>query len=136
MKTFPKTTHQMADLLLDKLDFCKGWKKGRLLEWVQWFANNGRCYAVTSGGSLVGVTLVRLVDREADCEEQYRDTNGPVCYVEAAVSRHPKALKSLFTMMLTNVGKNVKKMAWVRHKYDGRVTVVDIDRAKRRLMRN
>ena len=136
MKTFPKTTHQMANLISSNLHFCKKWRSARLLEWVQWFVNNDRYFAVAAKGELVGVSFVRLIDRESDCEKQYRDTNGPVCYVELAVSKHPKALKSMFTMMLESVGKNVKKVAWVRHKYDGRVTVSDIDRAKRRLMRN
>ena len=136
MKAFPKTTHEMADLISGRLDFCKDWGRERLLEWVQWFVNNDRYYAVTDGGKLVGVSFVRLVDTEEDCHEHYRDTGGPICYVEVAVSRHPKALKSMFTMMFTKVGIHAKKMAWVRHKYGERVTIADMSAAKRRLMRN
>ena len=98
--------------------------------------NKKRYYAVADEGKLVGVSFVRFVDTEKDCHEHYRDTGGPICYVEVAVCNHPDALKSMYTIMWSNIGKNAEKMAWVRHKYGERVTVVDMDRAKRRLMRN
>jgi hypothetical protein len=136
MRTFPQTTYEMADLIEANVEPCGKWKRGLLLEWVQWFVNNNRYCAVTDGGELVGVALVRLVDSEADCHEDYRDTGGPVCYVEVAVSKHPVAMKSIFTIIARSFGKNVKKVAWVRHKYGERVTVVDMGAAKRRYMRN
>ena len=136
MKIFPKTTYEMADLIGDKLDYCREWSRERLLEWVQWFVNNDRYYAVEDKGELVGVAFVRFVDTEEDCHEHYRDTGGPICYVEMTVCNHPDALKSMYSIMWRRIGKNAKKMAWVRHKYGERVTVVEMDTAKRRLMRN
>ena len=136
MRTFPRTTVEMADLIGDKLDFCREWSRERLLEWIQWFVNNERYYAVAKGDELVGVAFVRFVDNEEDCHEHYRDTEGPICYVEMTVCNHPDALKSMYTIMWRSIGKNAKKMAWVRHKYGERVTVVEMDTAKRRLMRN
>jgi len=136
MRTFPQTTYEMADLIEGKLDYCREWSRERLLEWVQWFVNKKRYYAVADKGELVGLAFVRFVDTEEDCHEHYRDTGGPICYVEMTVCNHPDALKSMYTIMWRSIGKNAKKMAWVRHKYGERVTVVDMNRAKRRLMRN
>ena len=136
MKSFPQTTHEMADLIGGKLDYCKGWGRERLLGWVQWFVNNDRYYAVAKGDELVGVAFVRFVDNEKDCHEHYRDTEGPICYVEMTVCKHPDAMRALYRMVWNHLGKSAKKMAWVRHKYGERVTLVDMNTAKRRLMRN
>ena len=136
MRTFPKATMEMAELVRENLAFCSEWSRERLMEWIQWFINNDRYYAVSDGKSLVGLTLVRFVDREEDCHEYYRDTEGPICYVEMTVCDHPDALRLMYRMLWNHLGKNAKKMAWVRHKYGERVTIVDMDAAKRRLMRN
>ena len=136
MRAFPRSTVEMADLIRGRADFCKEWSRERLLEWVQWFVNNERYYAVAKGGELVGVTFVRFVDNAEDCHEHYRDTEGPICYVELAVCEHPDAMRALYRMVWNHLGKCAKKMAWVRHKYGERVTLVDMNTAKRRLMRN
>jgi len=135
MMTFPQTTHDMADFVTGRLTCCDGWGRRRLLEWIQWFVNNDRYFAVAKGDNLVGVTFVRLVDNEKDCHEHYRDTGGSVCYVEAAVCTHPDAMRSLYRLLWNSIGKEADKMAWVRHKYGGRATMVDMEKAKRRFTR-
>ena len=136
MKTFPKATHEMAELIRNNLDFCREWSRERLLGWVQWFVNNERCYAVAKGGELVGVTLARYVDREEDCHTHYLDTKGPLCYIEVTVCSHPSALRAMYRMIWNHLGENSEKVAWMRHKYGNRITMVDMTTAKRRLMRN
>ena len=136
MRAFPQTTVEMADMISDNMKCCSEWDREVLLGWVQWFVNRNRYLAVSDKGKLVGVALLRLVDSEEDCKEDYKDTEGELCFIEATVCKHPIALKSMFTMMFDRFGKGLRKMAWVRHKYGERVTVVDMDRAKRRLMRN
>ena len=136
MKSFPQTTREMARLIRNNLSFCSSWSRERLLEWVQWFVNNERCYAVAKGGELVGVTFARYVDCEEDCHKHYRDTEGPLCYVEATVCTHPSAMGAMYRMIWNHLGKNAEKMAWMRHKYGNRVTMSDMGTVKRRFMRN
>ena len=133
--SYPESTMEIADMLHDDIPFCKEWGKAAVLPWVQWFIDNGRYYAVSSKGKLCGVTLLRFVDSEEDCHEHYKDTGGQICYVEVSVSKHVDALKSMYELMWNEIGKDTKYMAWMRHKYNNRVTMVDMGRAKRRLMR-
>ena len=62
--THPESTVEMADFLAENLKFCADWDRERLLDWVQWFVNNDRYYAVKAKGQLVGLTLLRMVDTE------------------------------------------------------------------------
>jgi hypothetical protein len=136
MKDYPKTTKEMASMIRSELTFCQSWDRGKLLGWVQWFINAGRYHAISREGSLVSVGLFRMVDDEKQCHEFYVDTGGPICYVEAAVCSERGGLRELYGMLWDDVGEFTEKIAWVRSKYDNRVLVTDMERAKRRLMRN
>lgn len=136
MKVYPHTTREMASLLRENLPFIEEWDRDKLLAWVQWFVNVGRYYAVAKGGKLVGLALVRFVDTEEQCEEHYLDTGGPICYVEATVSLEDGGIGELFSLMWNDAGKFADKIAWIRHKHGNRVVVSDMERAKRRLLRN
>jgi len=131
---YPKSTEDMADLISANLDFCSDWGRDRLLDWVQWFVNNDRYYAITVGGKLVGLTLVRMVDTEEQCHEHYKDTEGPICYIELAISRYPKSLNEMYRMIWNDWKEVAKRMAWARHKYDNRVTITDMKKVKYRFM--
>ena len=131
---YPKKTKEMADLLMGSLDFCSEWSRERLLDWLQWFVNKDRYYAVEAGGKLVGLALIRMVDNEEQCNEHYKDTEGPICYIEAAISRYPRSLNEMYRMIWDDWKGIAEKMAWMRHKYNNRVTIVDMKRAKRRFM--
>lgn len=133
---YPQPTREMASLIREELSFCETWDRDRLNAWVQWFINAGRYYAISKDGKLVGLALVRLVDNEEQCNEHYRDTGGKICYVEATVCGEQGGMKELFGMMWDDVGKFAEKIAWVRHKYENRVLITDMDKAKRRFMRN
>jgi hypothetical protein len=133
---YPQPTREMASLIREELSFCETWDRDRLNAWVQWFVNAGRYYAISRDGSLVGVALIRLVDNEEQCHEHYVDTGGQICYVEATVCSEPGGMGEMFGMMWDDVGEFTKKIAWVRSKHDNRVLVTDMERAKRRLMRN
>tara|TARA_R110000751_G_scaffold241044_1_gene341583 strand:- start:105 stop:527 length:423 start_codon:yes stop_codon:yes gene_type:complete len=132
---YPDSTREMAEFLSGNLDYLKEWGDEKVLGWLQWFVNNGRYYAVSKDGKLVGLTLLRFVDTEEQCYEHYTDTGGPICYIEASVSRYPKSLNAMYCMMWDELGHKTKWMAWVRHKYNDRVTKIDMNRAKRRFMR-
>lgn len=136
MKVYPHTTREMASLLRERLPFIAEWDRDKLLAWVQWFINVRRYYALSRGGKLVGLALVRFVDTEEQCEEHYRDTGGPICYIEATVSTEDGGMAEMFRMMWEDAGKFADKIAWVRHKYGNRIVVNDMDKAKRRFMRN
>lgn len=134
-KIYPKPTEEIAEMVCDNIPFCKDWGRDAVLPWIQWFINSERYLAVSSNGKLSGVTLFRMVDSEEDCHEHYRDTGGDVCYIEIAVSKHPSGLRSMYDMLWNGIGKSARKMAWIRHKYNGRITIVDMEKAKRRFMR-
>ena len=133
---YPERTKEMAKFLSDNLDYLKEWGDERVACWVQWFVDNDRCYAVSKQGKLAGLTLARYVDTEEQCYEHYTDTEGPICYIEASVSRYPKSLNAMYRMVWDDLGHKSKWMAWVRHKYNDRVTKIDMSRAKRRFMRS
>jgi len=132
--THPESTVEMADFLAENLDFCSGWDRERLLDWVQWFVNNNRYYAVKAKGQLVGLTLLRMVDTEKQCHEHYKDTEGGICYVEACVSRFPRCINRMYEMVWNRWSQTAHSMAWMRHKYNNRATVVDMSRIKRRFL--
>lgn len=134
--SYPQKTHEMAEFLISNLEYLRDWGNEKVLGWLQWFINNGRCYAVAKDGELVGLTLARYVDTEEQCNEHYTDTGGPICYIEASVSRYPKSLNTMYQMVWDDAGHKSKWMAWVRHKYNDRVTKIDMRRAKRRFIGN
>jgi hypothetical protein len=133
--TYPKATEEIAQMVFNNIDSFREWGIDRVREWVQWFVNNDRFYAISCGGKLVGVTLFRMVDVEEDCHEHYRDTNGEICYIEATVSDYPSGLKVMYDILWNDVGKDSTWMAWVRGKHNNRVVMVEMNKAKRRFMR-
>ena len=134
-KVFPAPTVEMADMLSGNISYFKEWGEDALRGWVQWFVDKGRYLAVSSDGKLSGITLFRMVGSAEDCHEHYRDTGGDICYVEASVSRHPNGLRAMYDILWHGCGKDASKMAWVRHKHNNRLVMVDMKRAKRRFMR-
>ena len=130
---YPKETLEMSEML--RKHMFKDWDMESTNGWVQWYVNIGQCYPVASEGKLVGATFARLVDSEEDCREYYKDTGGEICYVEAAVSRHPMALASMFDLIWSGIGKNAKWFAFHRFKKDNAFVKVKMDRAKRNFMR-
>ena len=132
---YPSATREMAKMLSDNLEYLREWGEERLLQWVQWFVNNGRYYAVSKDGELVGLTLARYVDTDEQCYEHYRDTGGPICYIEASVSKYPNSLNAMYRMVWEDLGHKSDWMAWVRQKNNNRVTKIDMTRAKRRFMK-
>ena len=125
----------IADLLRSELEHCADWPTSRLLGWVRWFVVKQRYLVSVRNGELVGAALLRYVDSEADCREDYRDTGGKICYVDATVATQPDVLKEMYTQMWNRFGKDCDLIAWVRPKHNDKIICVPMDKARRRLIK-
>ena len=125
----------IAGLFQKHLEHCADWPLPRLLEWVRWFVVKGRYLVSFSGGKMVGAAVLRYVDSEEDCREDYKDTGGKICYVDATVATKPDVLKDLYTQMWNRFGKDCNLIAWVRPKHNDKIICVPMDKARRRLIK-
>ena len=130
-----RPVEEISSMIEGEIDFCREWGGEKVREWVNWFIGKGRYLAVSSHGKLSGITRFRMVDKEDAIFEHYRDTGGKICYIEVSVSLHPMGLRAMYDMLWHRHGEDAEKMAWVRHKKNNRVIMVDMLKAKRRFMR-
>jgi len=63
------------------------WTKRRTLEWIKWHNVDRRAFARRDeSGQLVGFSIVRCLDKEADASEYYTHSeNGPILWVETLI---------------------------------------------------
>ena len=125
----------IADLFRSELEYCSGWPPSKLLSWVRWFVVKQRYLVSVRDGELVGAALVRYVDNKEDCREDYHDTGGKICYVDATVARGNGVMREMFTKMWEKFGKNCELIAWVRPKHNNKIICVPMSKARRRLIK-
>ena len=125
----------IANLFRSELEHCSGWPPGRLLSWVRWFVVKQRYLVSVKDGEFMRAALLRYVDNEEDCREDYRDTGGKICYVDATVAKEKGVLSELFTQMWGKFGKDCELITWVRPKHDNKIICVPMDKARRRLIK-
>ena len=128
-------TLAVGQLCHRNLEHCRKWEPATLLRWVEWFIVKKRYWTVIRDGELVGVGLVRFVDDEDGCREDYTDTGGKGCFVDTAVAQGDGVLKELYTKMFNDIGHQADTMAWVRPKHDDKIVCVPMERARRRLIK-
>ena len=128
-------TLSIGQLCHRHLEHCKDWKPSILLKWVEWFIVQGRYWTVVRDGELRGVALVRFVDDEEGCREDYTDTEGKICFVDATVAQGKGVMKELYTQMFNDLGHQCETMAWVRPKHNDKIVCVPMGQARRRLLK-
>jgi hypothetical protein len=135
MNNVDTMTVGLANLFRHELDHCRDWPSGRLLTWIRWFVVKQRYLVSVRDGRLAGAALLRYVDDEAGCRSDYCDTGGRICYVDATVATERGVMKELFTEMFEKFGKDCDLIAWVRPKHDSKIVCVDMERARRHLIK-
>jgi hypothetical protein len=131
--TYPGSTISIAAFLKRRWEHCRKWPRETILSWVQWHVNHGRCLVVTKGGKIGTVVCYRQVDAKEQAQEHYKDTTGPLVYIEVCASRLPLGIKAAYDLLLGQCGKLVTHVCWVRGKYRNRFSIFNINDATRHL---
>jgi len=88
-----------------------------MLKLVQWFCNNGRCLIVSDKGKIQSVVLVRLISSEAEARTNYKDSGGPVAYIEMCAARTKKAFRAMMNLFYLTFRNVCTHMVWTRNHY-------------------
>ena len=128
-----KQTIPIAAFVRRHWDGCRYWSRDKLVRWVKWFVDHERAYVVTNAGKIKGVAFVRYVSSKEEAENGFVDSDGPVAFVDLTVANDPRAMKALFSLMYAIKGHTKKLIAWTRQKYSDRITIREMDIAKRQL---
>lgn len=132
--SFPNSTISVAAFIKRRWSVCRDWPKTALLQWVQWYIDHDRCHLVSSRGKLSGVALVRFVDTREQAEASCVDTGGEIAHCDLAVSKGPRSLKGLFTLMFIKGGAKCKALSWARNKYNNRITIKPMGQMAQKLL--
>jgi hypothetical protein len=126
-----RESRYIAAFLRRRFPTMLSWPEDNALAWVQWFMRYGRAIALYDKGRIAAVCLFRLVDDPEQAKEHYKDTAGPVAFIDITAGREG-SMPALFRCLRLTV-PHADTMAWTRSKHNFRPVVVPMARMVTRL---
>lgn len=120
--------HSFAQLILENLPQYRKWTTEALMNWINWHSSQGFIFcALDDSGDIAGLAFVRPIMYVEQGDEYYEfDPEGPIYFVDIAISKVKGALQAISFAVLKRFGQR-DKIAWKRPPF----FVTEIHDAKR-----